>query len=114
MTMLCLLYFREQQIEVAVLEAGLGGRLDSTAIAKGKYCVLTSIGLDHTEILGDSLSSILNEKLEFYLQGSLLIRFSLGSNLDTQASQLVKEKYASEMVVERDLSLVLLKWWHSF
>lgn len=108
MTMVCLLYFREQQIEVAVLEAGLGGRLDSTAIAKGKYCVLTSIGLDHTEILGDSLSSILNEKLGILSAGSLLIRFSLGSDLDAQASQLVKEKYASEMVVERDLSLVLL------
>lgn len=108
MTMACLLYFREHQIEVAVLEAGLGGRLDSTAVAKGKYCILTSIGLDHTEILGNTLSSILNEKLGILSTDSLLIRFSLGSDLDTQASQLVKEKHVSEMVLERDLSLVLL------
>jgi dihydrofolate synthase/folylpolyglutamate synthase len=46
-----------------VLEAGMGGRLDSTAVADGELIVLTSIGLEHTEVLGSTESAILQEKM---------------------------------------------------
>ena len=49
--------------DVAVLEAGMGGRLDSTAVADGELIVLTSIGLEHTEVLGSTESAILKEKM---------------------------------------------------
>lgn len=108
MTMVCLLYFKQQHIDIAVLEAGLGGRLDSTAVAKGKCCVLTSIGFDHTEILGSTLSSILSEKLGILTSGSLLIRYPLSTELNEQASHLVQEKNAQEIILTPDLSIDLL------
>ncbi len=63
LTIVAFLYYAEQGIDVAVLEAGLGGRLDSTAVADGDLIVLTSIGLEHTEVLGQTESAILKEKM---------------------------------------------------
>ena len=63
LTIVSFLYYAEQGIDVAVLEAGLGGRLDSTAVADGDLIVLTSIGLEHTEVLGQTESAILKEKM---------------------------------------------------
>ena len=61
---MAILYFVEKGCEFAVIETGLGGRLDSTnAISKTpEVCVITSIGKDHTEVLGDSIESIAMEK----------------------------------------------------
>ena len=63
LTIVAFLYYDEQNVDVAVLEAGLGGRLDSTAVADGNLIVLTSIGLEHTEVLGQTESAILKEKM---------------------------------------------------
>lgn len=63
LTIVAFLYYAEQNIDVAVLEAGMGGRLDSTAVADGELIVLTSIGLEHTEVLGSTESAILKEKM---------------------------------------------------
>ncbi|WP_458451122.1 bifunctional folylpolyglutamate synthase/dihydrofolate synthase [Fibrobacter sp.] len=63
LTLVAFLYYAEQKIEVAVLEAGMGGRLDSTAVAGGEIAVVTSIGLEHTEVLGPTESAILREKM---------------------------------------------------
>jgi dihydrofolate synthase/folylpolyglutamate synthase len=62
LTAAAFLYFKEQGCDVAVIEAGLGGRLDATAVISSEVQVLTSIGLEHTELLGDTLSAILKEK----------------------------------------------------
>ena len=63
LTIVAFLYYAEQSIDVAVLEAGMGGRLDSTAVADGELIVLTSIGLEHTEVLGSTERAILKEKM---------------------------------------------------
>ena len=56
-------YFAEQQVDYAVLEVGLGGRLDATnVITSPLVSVITNIGLDHTELLGDTLGAIAGEK----------------------------------------------------
>jgi dihydrofolate synthase/folylpolyglutamate synthase len=54
--------FAEEQVDVAVIETGLGGRLDSTNIITPVLSVITNIGFDHTELLGDSLDKIAYEK----------------------------------------------------
>ena len=62
-TAIAFLYFREQNCDVVVLEVGLGGRLDSTNIIKvPEAAVITSIGLDHTDVLGDTPEAIALEK----------------------------------------------------
>ena len=63
LTLVAFLYYAEQGVDVAVLEAGMGGRLDSTAVAGGEIAVVTSIGLEHTEVLGPTESAILREKM---------------------------------------------------
>ena len=55
-------YFNDQEVDVAVIETGLGGRLDSTNVLYPEVTVLTSISLDHTRILGSSLEQIALEK----------------------------------------------------
>jgi dihydrofolate synthase/folylpolyglutamate synthase len=55
-------YFELQQVEVAVIEVGMGGRLDSTNIILPELSVITNIGLDHTQFLGNSLAEIAGEK----------------------------------------------------
>lgn len=56
------LEFRDRAVDVAVLETGLGGRLDATNICAPEVCVITSIGLDHQEYLGPTLADIAGEK----------------------------------------------------
>ncbi len=55
-------YFAQQQVDIAVIEVGLGGRLDSTNILTPLLSVITNIGIDHTEFLGTTLAQIANEK----------------------------------------------------
>jgi len=55
-------YFAEQEVDFAVVEVGLGGRLDSTNIINPELCVITNIGLDHTNLLGDTIEKIAVEK----------------------------------------------------
>ena len=55
-------YFKEQQIDFAVVEVGLGGRLDATNIISPILSVITNIGFDHTQFLGDTLEAIAGEK----------------------------------------------------
>ena len=62
MTALAFAYFVEQQVDIAVVEVGLGGRLDSTNVLTPILSVITNIGLDHTEFLGNTLARIAREK----------------------------------------------------
>lgn len=55
-------YFAHQEIDVAIMEVGLGGRLDSTNIITPDVSIITNIGLDHTNLLGDTLEKIAGEK----------------------------------------------------
>jgi len=61
-TAMALLWFAEEGAEVAVLETGLGGRLDATNVVTPRVCVLTRIDIDHTDLLGTSLTDIAREK----------------------------------------------------
>ena len=61
-TAAALLEFAERKVDVAVLETGLGGRLDATNVCAPEVCVITSIGLDHQEYLGPTLAAIAGEK----------------------------------------------------
>ena len=55
-------YFSEQEVDIAIIETGLGGRLDSTNVINPEVSVITNIGMDHTDLLGDTLEKIAREK----------------------------------------------------
>ena len=65
--------FAAARVQYAVIEAGLGGRLDATNVIPSKLTVLTSVGLDHTEWLGDTLEEIAAEKLAVLRDHTTLI-----------------------------------------
>src|ERR1035437_4396706 len=62
LTALAFLYFAEQKVEIAILEVGLGGRLDATNIVDPMLSVITDIALDHQEYLGNLIAEIAHEK----------------------------------------------------
>ena len=62
-------YFAKKEVDIAVIEVGLGGRLDSTNIVTPEISVITNIGLDHTNLLGDTLEKIAVEKAGIIKKG---------------------------------------------
>ena len=75
-TAICFLYFADRKVDVAVLEVGLGGRLDSTNVIKDPLVtVITALGLDHTGVLGNTISEITGEKAGIFKQGSPAVCF---------------------------------------
>jgi dihydrofolate synthase / folylpolyglutamate synthase len=76
LTALAFLYFAEQQVEVAVLEVGLGGRLDATNIVEPVLSVLTDIALDHQDYLGDTIAAIAREKAGILRRDGVLVTLS--------------------------------------
>ncbi len=63
LTAAALVEFAERQVEVAVIEAGLGGRLDATNVVDAEIVLLTNVSLEHTEVLGETTEQIAKEKL---------------------------------------------------
>ena len=61
-TIMALQWFADEKVDYVVLETGLGGRLDSTNIVSPELCIITNIGLDHCDMLGDTLPEIAFEK----------------------------------------------------
>ncbi len=62
-------YFARKQVDIAVVEVGMGGRLDSTNVITPLLSVITNIGLDHTQFLGDTLEKIAGEKAGIIKEG---------------------------------------------
>jgi dihydrofolate synthase/folylpolyglutamate synthase len=73
LTAAALVEFREQQVDVAVVEAGLGGRWDATNVIDAKVVHLTNVALDHTEVLGETRDAIAREKLAVAKPGAIVV-----------------------------------------
>jgi dihydrofolate synthase/folylpolyglutamate synthase len=69
-TMIAYLYFAERKVDLAVMEVGLGGRLDATNICEPVVTAITRVGLDHQNYLGDTLASIAGEKAGILKSGA--------------------------------------------
>ena len=62
MFLMAAVYFKNQKVDYVIFETGMGGRLDATNVVKPVLCIITSIGLDHTQFLGNTLEKIASEK----------------------------------------------------
>ncbi|MBL8819051.1 MAG: bifunctional folylpolyglutamate synthase/dihydrofolate synthase [Planctomyces sp.] len=81
-TLLAWRFFDQQNVDIVVLETGLGGRLDCTNVCRPLVTVITTIGLDHTQILGNTLELIAAEKAGILKQGIPVIQGRLPSSAD--------------------------------
>lgn len=88
-------YFRYEKVDIAIVEVGMGGRLDSTNIITPEASVITNIGLDHTQFLGDTLEKVATEKAGIIKTGIPVI---IGETLPE--TKPLFEKIASERNAE--------------
>lgn len=95
LTLIALLYFKEQGVDLVLLEVGIGGLLDTTNVVTGEIAVITSIGLDHQETLGDSLEEIAEQKAGIFKAGKKAVIAKLAPE-----AELVCQKRARELAVE--------------
>ena len=95
LTLIAFLYFREQEVDLVLLEVGIGGLLDTTNVVTGEIAVITSIGLDHQETLGDSLEEIAEQKAGIFKVGKKAVIAKLAPE-----AELVCQKRARELAVE--------------
>ena len=96
-TLAAFLYFSEKKADLQIYEAGMGGRLDAVKCADSKYIVITKIAMDHSEILGDSLLKILEEKLHITDKNASMLFY-----LDQHSEELNEriEDYCREKGIE--------------
>ena len=95
LTLIALLYFKEQDVDLVLLEVGIGGLLDTTNVVTGEIAVITSIGLDHQETLGDSLEEIAEQKAGIFKAGKKAVIAKLAPE-----AELVCQKRARELDVD--------------
>lgn len=94
LTALAFEYFAERGVDLAILEVGLGGRLDATNVADKRAVVITSIGLDHQQLLGDTVEAIADEKLALVEAGVPLFLAPMDGPLRVRAEALASERGA--------------------
>lgn len=95
LTLIAFLYFREQEVDLVLLEVGIGGLLDTTNVVTGEIAVISSIGLDHQETLGDSLEAIAEQKAAIFKAGKRAVIAKLPSE-----AMLVCQKRADSLTVD--------------
>lgn len=98
-------FFAEEAVDAAVIEVGLGGRLDATNVCAGTVSVLTEVGLDHQNYLGDTIEAIVGEKLGIVEPESVLVTGPLVDSAWPVVERTVKERQATEWRYGRDFHI---------
>lgn len=93
-TAVAFIYFKRHNCDIIVLETGIGGRLDATNIIKNSLlCVITSISLDHTNMLGKNIKKIAAEKAGIIKKNSIVVLYP---NAETKVIEVIKQKCLKE------------------
>ncbi|MFH1460650.1 MAG: folylpolyglutamate synthase/dihydrofolate synthase family protein [Candidatus Omnitrophota bacterium] len=91
-TVIAFLFFSQQNVDFVVLETGLGGRLDATNVVRPLVSGLSSISLDHTQILGNSLEKISREKVGIIKENGLAVSVPQAPQVWREVEKICKEK----------------------
>lgn len=95
-------YFASEQVDVAIMEVGMGGLLDSTNVCQPILTGITTIGLDHVALLGDSLEAIAEQKAGIIKQGVPLVTGRIVPEALAVIDQIAEAKQAARIVYGRD------------
>lgn len=104
MTALALNYFASANIDAAILEVGLGGRLDATNVVDADLSILTRISFDHTAVLGNTLHKIAQEKAGIIKPGKIVLSVKQERDALNVIEETARERKATLGIAERD-------WW---
>ncbi len=95
-------YFADEKVDFAIMEVGMGGEFDATAVAKPEVGAITNISLEHTEYLGNSIEKIARTKAGILKKGSKCVTCCSGEALDAIESVARRSKAASVAALGRD------------
>ena len=109
LTSLAFAHFKERGVDFQVLETGLGGRLDATNVVHPQVCAITSISLDHTEILGNTLAQIAAEKAGIIKPGCVAVSAPQHPEVRDVMSTTCQQRAARLVEVGRDIVWRLTK-----
>jgi dihydrofolate synthase/folylpolyglutamate synthase len=99
-------YFKKNRVDFQVLEVGLGGRLDATNVVKPDVCVITSLSLDHIDILGNSMAKIATEKAGIIKAGCIVVNAPQVDEAAQVIKQACRQKQTKLIQVGQDVT------WH--
>ncbi|MBU90505.1 folylpolyglutamate synthase/dihydrofolate synthase [Candidatus Woesearchaeota archaeon] len=99
-TALAFLYFNDKKVDFAVIETGLGGRLDSTNVIKPLISIITNVGVEHTEYLGNTIEKIAQEKAGIIKKNVPVVTAARGSALAT-IKKISNEKHSKLYTVSK-------------
>lgn len=102
MTAMAFQYFAEQEVDLAVVETGLGGRLDTTNVIEPLVAVITSISYDHTYILGNTIEEIAGEKAGIIKEGRPVVCAPQRPAAEEVIARVCQERKAPFILVGRD------------
>lgn len=105
-TLLMFLYFDLKQVDMAIIEAGIGGRLDSTNVLSPELAICTSIGFDHTETLGDSLLDIANHKAGVMRENTPILLGRVSAEVEHFFNQKSYDLQAPLAIIDREIQLL--------
>ena len=103
MTAAGLKHFADEAVDIAVIEVGLGGRLDSTNVITPEVSVITTIDFDHTKLLGTTLGAIAREKAGIFKKGVPAVVFDPPSEVDKAFREVAEKVGADLRVVNKDI-----------
>ncbi|UCB43856.1 MAG: bifunctional folylpolyglutamate synthase/dihydrofolate synthase [Dehalococcoidales bacterium] len=107
LTALGFVYFARKKVDFQVIEVGLGGRLDATNVVHPEVCVITSISLEHTEVLGNTLAEIAVEKAGIIKDGIPVVTSPQVEEVDRVFEEVCRTHKAELIRIGRDVT------WHS-
>ena len=105
-TLLMFIYFDLKQVDMAIIEAGIGGRLDSTNVLSPELVICTSIGFDHTETLGNSLLDISNHKAGVMRENTPILLGRVSAEVEHFFNQKSHDLQAPLAVIDREIQLL--------
>ena len=105
-TLLMFLYFDLKQVDMAIIEAGIGGRLDSTNVLSPELVICTSIGFDHTETLGNSLLDIANHKAGVMRENTPILLGRVSTEVEHFFNQKSHDLQAPLAIIDREIQLL--------
>lgn len=102
LTVMALDYFLDEKVDIAIVEVGLGGLLDSTNVVKPMLTAITTIGKDHTEILGDTLEEIAFQKAGIIKEGIPVVTGNIGEEALVVIKEVADKKHSRVYSYEKD------------
>ena len=105
-TLLMFLYFDLKQVDMAIIEAGIGGRFDSTNVLSPELAICTSIGFDHTETLGNSLLDIANHKAGVMQENTPILLGRVSAEVEHFFNQRSHDLQAPLAIIDREIQLL--------